>query len=108
MRVGLATARALGFVTRRARRGRGPCSQSGAHRTPNAAAGPQAAGPRTASFSATSQGRMLEEFVMASASRSQLGAATVLATQIRGAVCSVGGGDFSLEVEGDGDDDDGT
>lgn len=41
-------------------------------------------------------------------SRSQLGAATVLATQVRGAVCSVGGGDFSLEVEGDGDDDDGT
>lgn len=41
-------------------------------------------------------------------SRSQLGAASVLATQIRGAVCSVGGGDFSLEVEGDGDDDDGT
>ncbi|CAN0241214.1 unnamed protein product [Ectocarpus sp. 12 AP-2014] len=105
MRVGLATARALGFVTRRARRGRGPCSQSGAHRTPNAAAGPQAAGPRTASSSAASQGRMLEEFVM---SRSQLGAATVLANQIRGAVCSVAGGDFSLEVEGDGDDDDGT
>ncbi|CAM9192471.1 unnamed protein product [Ectocarpus sp. 13 AM-2016] len=105
MRVGLATARALGFVTRRARRGRGPCSQSGANQAPNAAAGPQAAGPRTASSSTTSQGRMLEKFVM---SRSQLGAATVLATQIRGAVCSVGGGDFSLEVEGDGDDDDGT
>lgn len=40
-------------------------------------------------------------------SRSQLGAAAVLATQIR-LVSSVGGGDFSLEVEGDGDDDDGT
>lgn len=40
-------------------------------------------------------------------SRSQLGAAAALATQIR-LVCSVGGSDFSLEVEGDGDDDDGT
>lgn len=40
-------------------------------------------------------------------SRSHLGAAAVLATQIR-LVCSAGGSDFSLEVEGDGDDDDGT
>lgn len=31
----------------------------------------------------------------------------MLANQLR-TVCSVGGSDFSLEVEGDGDDDDGT
>ncbi|CAM9886977.1 unnamed protein product [Pylaiella littoralis] len=106
MRVGLATARALGFVTRRARRGRGqPCTAPAQpHRAPNSS-GASRAGPRTTSSSAApQQARIFEDFVM---SRSHLGAAAVLATQIR-LVCSAGGSDFSLEVEGDGDDDDGT
>eukprot|EP00752_Nemacystus_decipiens_P005616 g5082.t1 len=63
-------------------------------------------GPRKPPSSATTttQGRVVEDFMV---SRSQLGAVAVLANQLRTA-CSVGGGDFSLEVEGDGDDDDGT
>ncbi|CAM9480546.1 unnamed protein product [Scytosiphon promiscuus] len=105
MRVGLATARALGFATRRARRGRGPCTPE-PHRAPNVG-GHQTAPRTTTSAAAPQQGRLFEEFVM---SRSQLGAAAVLATQIRAvALNSAGGLDASLEAEGDnGDDDDGT
>ncbi|CAM9306936.1 unnamed protein product [Hapterophycus canaliculatus] len=105
MRVGLATARALGFATRRARRGRGPCT-SEPHRAPSGG-GHQTGSRTTTSAAAPQQGRLFEDFVM---SRSQLGATAVLATQIRAVVaCSTGGFDASLEAEGDtGDDDDGT
>eukprot|EP00904_Undaria_pinnatifida_P013023 jgi/Undpi1/8851/HiC_scaffold_25.g11313.m1 len=101
MRVSLATARALGFASRRARRGRRPCfAEPGAPNPRGPQSGPRTSGPRTTSVP---EGRMFEDFVMA---RSQLGAVAMLATQIR-AVCS-GLDGFGLELEGEGDDDDGT
>ncbi|CAM9583992.1 unnamed protein product [Ascophyllum nodosum] len=102
MRIGLATAKALGFVTRQARRGRRPCVAE-----PRGSTGTGFGGARNpqrgARISTAPEGRQFEEYIM---HRSQIGATTLLATQVRAFVS--GAGSFSLELEGEGDDDDGT